>query len=69
MDNENMEALLLRLIEVNEQVSEQLTDIKSDLGEIRSEMDWAKDLSFAKQINDTLNSIDSRLIDIDTNLT
>lgn len=69
MDNENMEVLFLRLIEVNETISEQLTDIRSDLSEIRTEMNWAEELSFAKQVYDTLNSIDSQLGSIDVALT
>ncbi|WP_163559974.1 hypothetical protein [Halomonas sp. NO4] len=61
MDTENIEAFLARLIEVNESISDQLTDIKSDINEIRSELNWAEDLSFSKQIYEALNSIDSHL--------
>jgi len=65
MDTENIEMLLSRLIEVNENISNQLADVKAELGEIRSELNWAEDLAFAKQVNDSLNSIDLHLSSIE----
>lgn len=68
METENLESLLLRLIEVNEKISEQLIDIKSDLHEIRSELSWVEEFSFAKQTYDTLNAIESHLGNIESNV-
>jgi hypothetical protein len=67
METENIESLLMRLIEVNETISDQLTDMKLDLHEIRSELDWVEDLSFAKHTNDALTAIESHLGNIETN--
>lgn len=61
MDSDNAEALLARLVEVNENISNQLSDLKSEISEMRSELNWADDLSFGKQVYDYLSSIDHHL--------
>lgn len=68
MDTENIEMLLSRLIEVNENISDQISDLKAELSEIRSELNWAEDLTFAKQVNDSLSSIELHLSGIEINV-
>lgn len=68
MDTENVEMLLVRLVEINENMSEQMSDIKNELSEIRSELNWAEDLSFSKQVYEALSSIDSHLGTIESDI-
>lgn len=65
MSTENLEYLLERLITVNEQILETVTDIKSEVQEINKELNWVEEHSYAKVIYDGLNAIESKLDTID----
>ncbi|WP_236184700.1 hypothetical protein [Pseudomonas juntendi] len=67
MSAENIEMLLGRLVTINEQVSQKLDDIKYDLSEIKNELSWVGEHSCAKVVYDGLNSIEMRLIGIESN--
>ena len=65
MSTENLEYLLERLITVNEQILETVTDIKSEVQDINKELNWVEEHSYAKVIYDGLNAIESKLDTID----
>jgi len=67
MSTENIEMLLERLVAINEEVSQKLDDIKYDLSEIKNELNWVGEHSYAKVVYDGLNSIEMRLIGIESN--
>ncbi|QXH54306.1 hypothetical protein [Pseudomonas maumuensis] len=67
MSNENIETLLERLVAINEEVSQKLDDIKYDLSEIKNELNWVGEHSYAKVVYDGLNNIEMRLIGIESN--
>lgn len=67
MSTENIETLLERLVAINEEVSQKLDDIKYDLSEIRNELNWVGEHSYAKVMYDGLNNIEMRLIGIESN--
>ncbi|KAB2825909.1 hypothetical protein [Aliivibrio finisterrensis] len=68
MSTENLEYLLERLITVNEQILETVTDIKSEVQEINKELNWVEEHSYAKVIYDGLNAIESKLDTIDSGI-
>lgn len=67
MSTENIETLLERLVAINEEVSQKLDDIKYHLSEIRNELNWVGEHSYAKVMYDGLNNIEMRLIGIESN--
>lgn len=67
MSTENIETLLERLVAINEEVSQKLDDIKYDLSEIKNELNWVGEHSYAKVVYDGLNDIEMRLIGIESN--
>ncbi|BAN54489.1 MULTISPECIES: hypothetical protein [Pseudomonas] len=67
MSTENIETLLERLVAINEEVSQKLDDIKYDLSEIKNELNWVGEHSYAKVVYDGLNNIEMRLIGIESN--
>lgn len=67
MSTENIEMFLERLVAIGEEVSQKLDDIKYDLSEIKNELNWVGEHSYAKVVYDGLNSIEMRLIGIESN--
>jgi hypothetical protein len=67
MSTENIETLLERLVAINEEVSQKLDDIKYDLSEIKNELNWVGEHSYAKVVYDGLNNIEMRLMGIESN--
>ncbi|PLP85961.1 hypothetical protein CYD26_24255 [Pseudomonas sp. FFUP_PS_473] len=67
MSTENIEMFLERLVAISEEVSQKLDDIKYDLSEIKNELNWVGEHSYAKVVYDGLNSIEMRLIGIESN--
>ncbi|MBC3435748.1 hypothetical protein HU735_10005 [Pseudomonas sp. BW16M2] len=67
MSTENIEMLLERLVAINEEVSQKLDDIKYDLSEIKNELNWVGEHSYAKVVYDGLNNIEMRLMGIESN--
>ena len=67
MSTENIETLLERLVAINEEVSQKLDDIKYDLSEIKNELNWVGEHSYAKVVYDGLSNIEMRLIGIESN--
>jgi len=66
--NEEVIALLERLVLVNENVLDTLCDIKSELATINEELDWTKEHSHSKMHLDKLEEIESKLFEIEINL-
>ncbi|GAA0538817.1 hypothetical protein GCM10009098_02940 [Rheinheimera aquimaris] len=62
--NEEANQYLQQLVSLNENILEALLDIKSDLTEIREELNWTKEHSHSKMHLDKLEEIDSKLFDI-----
>lgn len=67
MGTENLETLLERLIEVNESILNEMSEIKTGIEEIKDELNWVGDHSYAKMVYDGLNEIESKLSEIETN--
>ena len=55
MNTELIEALLSRLVDVNENILESINDLRGDIKEIKDELNWINDHSFASTL---LNRID-----------
>ena len=62
--NNEVNQYLQQLVSLNENILEALIDIKSDLGEIREELNWTSEHSHSKMHLDKLEEIDSKLFDI-----
>ncbi len=67
MGTENLETLLERLIEVNEAILSEISEIKTGIEEIKDELNWVGEHSYAKMVYDGLNEIESKLSEIETN--
>lgn len=62
--NEEAKEYLQQLVSLNESILNALFDIKSDLSEIRDELNWTKEHSHSKVHLDKLEEIDAKLFDI-----
>ena len=69
MDLTTLESLIGELISVNEQILDRLDDIRSELSEVRMEVDWSEESSSAKQILERLDSIESNTFSTSLNTT
>lgn len=69
MDLTTLESLIGELISVNEQILDRLDDIRSELSEVRMEVDWSEESSSAKQILERLDSIESHTFSTSLNTT
>ncbi len=63
MNTELIEALLSRLVEINENILESISEIKDEITEIKGELNWINDHSFASAL---LNRIDEASTKIDS---
>jgi hypothetical protein len=66
--NEETNQYLQQLVSLNEGILEALFEIKSDIVEIKEELNWTKEHSHSKMHLDKLEEIDSKLFDISINL-
>ncbi|MGS0698769.1 hypothetical protein [Shewanella sp. 30m-9] len=68
MMNEETNQYLQQLVSLNEGILEALFEIKSDIAEIKEELNWTKEHSHSKMHLDKLEEMDSKLFDISLNL-
>lgn len=68
MASERIEELLEQLVAQNSEIIGRLDDLIFETKEIRSELNWSTDLSFAKSVYDSLNQIESAIGNSDTTL-
>lgn len=67
MDTSELELLLTQLISVNEQILDELRDVKFDISEIKDELSWIKPNSFADRVCEKLSDIEMGISGIETN--
>lgn len=66
--NEETNQYLQKLVSLNESILETLFEIKTDLAEVKEELNWTKEHSHSKMHLDKLEEIDSKLFDISLNM-
>jgi len=66
--NEEAIALLERLVLVNENILDTLSDIKFQLATLNDEFDWTKDNSYSKTHLDKLEEIEARIYSVELNI-
>jgi hypothetical protein len=61
VDSERVEELLERIADQGDAAVETLREISEALADMRSELDWAGELSFAKELLDRLDRIEAEI--------
>lgn len=66
--NEETNQYLQQLVSLNESILESLFEIKSDIAEVKEELNWTKEHSHSKMHLDKLEEIDAKLFSISIDL-
>lgn len=66
--NEETNQHLQMLVSLNERILEALFDVKSDLDEIKEELNWTKEHSHSNMQLERLQEIESTLVGISCNM-
>lgn len=61
MSNEMVSHLLEQLVGINEAILTELSEMRSDIAEIKSEMNWVSDHSFASTLINHVDEISSKV--------
>lgn len=61
MDTEGLAVLLERIVDQNERMISLLENVLDEVRNVNSELDWASQTSFAKQVCDSLQSVETTL--------
>jgi hypothetical protein len=61
LNDSNIEALLIQLVEQNATIADRLADVIDELKELREEFNWVREHSFGKVLVDHLASIEGEL--------
>jgi len=64
MSTEVIEALLEQLVSTNERILNELVEVKQDISEIREELNWVGEHSFAKMIYERVDEASDKLGEI-----
>lgn len=64
MSTEVIEALLEQLVSTNESILNELVEVKQDISEIREELNWVGEHSFAKMIYERVDEASDKLGEI-----
>ena len=68
MSNENLEFLVEQLVAINQGMFAELEAIKDNISEIKEELNWVKEHSYANMVVDKLSELESQLTSIDMNV-
>ncbi|MCF6202504.1 MAG: hypothetical protein L3J59_02375 [Methylococcaceae bacterium] len=61
MSTENLECLLEKIVLINENMLGVLGEIKNDMSDIKQELNWVGENTYAKVVYDGLNEITDKL--------
>lgn len=61
MNTDGLEALLIRLVEINENILDSIDELKGEITEIKNEMSWITEHSFAATL---ISRIDSNAAEV-----
>jgi hypothetical protein len=64
METTRLEELLQELIEKNSTIIDELRDTRAALDEIKEELNWIREHSFAKRLLDQLDGVESAIRNI-----
>lgn len=64
MNESRIEALLERIVDQNDEIINKLDDIVSEVRCTNEELNWVGETAFAKQVIDTLSSVETAIYSI-----